>query len=337
MHREYFQAYLSSDHGPDKQRDNKNQPIHDNVPYSETYNSSDFSNGVNAHCAPKSRAKKPSGNKVSHSTIIPQNNSNSKTDKDVTPCTVCAKVIVYITGIYNILAGLFLVAIVTFIYTRRTKSNLVGEDLLTVSTGSILFVGIFALLYSVILIVAACNHTKRVFKLTLNVLCVVLTITFLTELSAVGLSLWSHSIIANPKHGQDAPLVAVHLHSLSNQMANATYFECCVASTPSYSIANATVLDLDDACLWPNSMYLMKGACSGTNVLTCVCEKGVDHYRSLFAIFLQHSLTSIAILCLASVLVHLCGLVAICVLIHSKSKNISKDEPSISFEYRDNT
>lgn len=334
MDREYFQAYMAPD---SQQRDNKNPSLHDNVPYSEAYHSSDFSNDANAHCVPmprsenhsgpKSQSENHSGKKVSPFKAIPQNSPNNKTDAVVTPCTVCAKVVAYITGIYNILAGLFLVTIVTYIYSRDTQSSLVGEDLLTVSTGIILFVGVFALLYSVILIVAICKHTKRLFKLTLNVLCLVLTVAILTELSAFGLSIWSHDIIANPKLSQGDPLAAVHLHSLSKQIANATYARCC------FPVANATMLD--DACLWPHSMYLMQGACSGSTVLTCVCEKGVDHYTSLFAIFLQHSLTSVATLCMASGLVHLCGLIAICMVMHYKPKNIPNDEPSISFEYRE--
>ena len=286
-----------------------------------------------AYLSPAGRqSKKHRGEIVPCTASISRKYSDQKPDEIVGPCAVCAKVLTCIVGIYNMFAGFFLVAVALIIFTRGTNSKLFGEGFSTFSPGIICCVGFLVLLHSVIVIVAACNHTKRAFKVILNVLCVLLTITFLIELSIIGLSLWSHSVVANPKHSQDEPTVFVDLRSWSNQMANTTYFECCVAFTPPYSGVNATVVD--DACLWAESMYLMKGDCAGTNVLMCVCEKGTEDYESLFILFLRHFLTSIAIVCLVSAAVHLSGLISICVLTFSHPKNLRMDDPSVYSEYR---
>jgi len=279
--------------------------------------------------APSRQSKKHRGAIIPYT---PRKYSDKNTDEVVGPCAACAKVLVCITGVYNIFAGFFLVAVALLVFARGTNTKLFGEGFSTNNPYIVFCVGFVVLLYSLILVLAACNHTQRAFKVTLKVLCVLLTITFLIELSVIGLSLWSHSVVANSKHARAEPTFAVHLRSWSNQMANTTYFECCVAFTPPYSGVNATVVD--DACLWAESMYLMKGDCAGTDVLTCACQKGATDYASVFALFLQHFLTSIAIVCLVSAAVHLSGLISICVLIRSNPTSLTMDVPSVYSEYK---
>lgn len=252
-----------------------------------------------------------------YASTLPQNVCSNRDDEDKGMSTICARVYICITGIGNILAGIFLVAFALGELTGATNYMLPGEGFSTASMCVLLASGFLLVSCSIIVIIAACNHTKRHFKVALMVLSAVLVITSIIEVSIVGLSLWGHSVISRPDT-HSSSIVADRVLSWSSEFSNATYLECCVASTPPYSGANATLVR--GICKWPESVRSVKETCVGSNVLTCVCEKGPKRYESLFGLYLRLFLISISSVSFISAALHVAGLVAICALMHSEKQ-----------------
>lgn len=254
-------------------------------------------------------------NEYMATTTIPRNCCSGKSSEEQGSCAVCARVFVCIAGICNTLAGLFLVLVALGVLEREFKSKLL--------VGFSGFAATFAVvLCSIILIIAACNHTKPRFKAALAVFSVLLIIVSLLEIAAVGFTLWSHSVVANPANKDGT--TAARLLSWSNRMANTTYLECCVAFTPPYSGANATAVD--GICQWPESTLFIKDACADTNVLVCVCQKGLERYESLFGLFLRQSLTWTATALFVSAVMNVGILVSICTLMRPENQMVSEEK-----------
>lgn len=235
-------------------------------------------------------------------------------------CAIMAKVLVCITGISGTLTGLFAMSITLYTLVGGHDYGKLSELFPTFTISMIFCVGILLAFCSVVLIVATCCYTNPRFRVAIIIFSVLLTIILLIELAIGAFAVWSLDIIAIPKDNPQN-VVTDQLLMRRNQIANATYIQCCVDSTPPYFGGNATLVD--GICKWPESTQQIKDDCGDTNVFVCVCGHGPKQYTAFFGIFLRHCLSWIAGAMFVSAGLLLVTKIALCFLICQKEKTDS--------------
>merc|ERR1712150_125220 len=247
--------------------------------------------------------------------------NNTDTDDHMGSCEVVAKVSVFITTIFSALIGLFLIAVALYALIAGNRHAKLNEAFSTGTTCAIFVAGFLLASFSIVHTVAAWNHSNPTLKTILKVFSVLLTVALLVELTAAGLVMWSHTIIAQPANTKTSNFVGNHLLSWRNEVANATYVECCVVYTPPYSSQNTTQLAAE-MCKWPQSVKSIGDNCGTSDVLACVCKDGNTQYASFFGLFLQQYLSQVAGMLTACAILHLVALVGTCILICHVAKTI---------------
>lgn len=269
----------------------------------------------------KKMTKSPTPSKHEKPFISPIARNNTD-NEHIGSCEVVAKVSVFITTIFSALIGFFLIAVALYTLIGGNRHAKLNEAFSTGATCAIFVAGFLLASFSIVHTVAACHYTNPTLKTVLKLFSVLLTVALLVELTAAGLVMWSHTIIAQPATSKTSNFVSNHVLSWRNEVANATYVECCVVYTPPYSSKNTTQVAAE-MCQWPQSVKSIGDNCGTSDVLTCACEDGTTQYASFFGLFLQQYLSPVAGMLTACAILHLVALVGTCILICQKTMTIT--------------
>jgi len=231
-------------------------------------------------------------------------------------CVSGAKCWITLIGGLNLLLGLFVA--ICALYAKFFYSDY--ENLsATLPDGGIWMIlgfGVVLAVCSVVLLLSTCMYEKPGFKLILVVFAIILAILLFLEIVSGGVLVWGLGVISLPK-SDIGDAAADRLLDARSLAINATYAECCIKNTPPYDIVN--ISKIESVCLWPQSAAAVKQACTGVDVLECVC-KDPTAYGAYFGLFLQSSLSWVAIVTITFAVLLLIGLISTCVLIWAKNK-----------------